>query len=183
MTEGEAVTAVTDLEAMLARDAIRELPLRYAKAIEARDVDAMAELFAADARFGDYGTGPDACRRLMTDTMADSLFAVILVTNHLVELDDADHARGEVWALCYAQIDAGFNEQLLRYEDRYTREGGSWKFLHRKHRLWYGQVRDASPFDQEPAKWPRSQFGVGDIPLADERFRSWWDERRNEARS
>ena len=63
------MTDVPDLEAMLARDAIRELPLRYAKAIETRDVDAMAELFAADARFGDYGTGPDACRRLMADTM------------------------------------------------------------------------------------------------------------------
>jgi hypothetical protein len=174
---------MTDLDAILARDAIRELPLRYAKAIETRDVDAMAELFAADARFGGYGTGPDACRRLMTDTMADSLFAVILVTNHLIELDAADHARGEVWALCYAQITEGFNEQLLRYEDRYTRVDGSWKFLHRKHRLWYGQLRDASPLDQDPAEWPRSQVGVGDVPLADELFRRWWEQRRNERRA
>ena len=177
------MTAMTDLEAMLARDAIRDLPLRYAKAIETRDVDAMAELFAAGARFGDFGTGPDACRRLMNDVMADNVFAVILVANHLIELDDPDRAHGEVWALCYAQTDAGFNEQLLRYEDRYTCEDGSWKFLHRKHRLWYGQVRDTSPFEQEPAEWPRSQYGVGDIPLADERFRLWWEQRRNQAPS
>ena len=171
---------LTGLEAVLARDAIRELPLRYAQAVETRDVDAMAGLFAADARFGEYGTGPDACRRLMTDTMADSLFAVILVTNHLIEWDDADHAHGEVWALCYSQLEVGFVEQLIRYEDRYVREHGAWRFLHRKHRLWYGQVRDVSPFDQDAAEWPRSQVGVGDIPLADERFRLWWEHRRSE---
>ena len=171
---------MTDLEVLLARDAIRELPLRYAKAEETRDVDAMAQLFAKDARFGPYGTGPDACRRLMTQFMADSYVAVILVTNHHIELDDTARAHGEVWALCYAQLDSGFVEQLLRYEDRYTREDGTWRFLHRKHRLWYGQVRDLSPFDQDAADWPRSQVGVGDIPLADDRFRSWWEQRRNE---
>jgi len=172
------MTGMTDLEVLLAREAIRELPLRYAKAIETRDVDAMVALFASEARFGAYGTGPDACRALMNELMADSLFAVILVTNHVIELDDADHAHGEVWALCYAQSDAGFNEQLLRYEDRYQREAGDWRFLHRKHRLWYGQVRDVSPFDQNPAEWPKSQVGVGDIPLADDRFRQWWERRR-----
>jgi len=168
---------MTEFEVLLAREAIRELPLRYAKAIETRDVDAMAALFAADARFGEHGTGPDACRRLMADLMADSLLAVILVTNHLIEFDDADRARGEVWALCYAQSDAGFVEQLLRYEDRYRREEGTWRFLHRKHRLWYGDVRDASPLEQEAAGWPASQVGVGDIPLADDRFREWWEQR------
>jgi hypothetical protein len=169
---------MTAVELLVARDAIRDLPLRYAKAIETRDVDAMASLFASDARFGAYGTGPEACRRLMAGLMADSLVAVILVANHLVEFDDADHAHGEVWALCYAQSDAGFNEQLLRYDDRYRREDGTWRFLHRKHRLWYGQLREASPLDQDEAEWPKSQVGVGDIPLADERFRSWWEHRR-----
>ena len=171
---------MTDLERMLAREAIRELPLRYAKAIEQRDVEAMVDLFASAARFGVYGTGRDGCRRLMTDLMVDSLFAAILVTNHLIELDDDEHAHGEVWALCYAQSDAGFVEQLLRYEDRYELEDGAWRFLHRKHRLWYGQMRDASPFDQDPADWPDSQVGVGDIPLADGRFRAWWDQHRRE---
>jgi hypothetical protein len=112
--------------------------------------------------------------------MDDTVVAVILVTNHLIEFDDTDHARGEVWALCHAQLDAGFDEQLLRYEDRYRREGGTWRFLHRKHRLWYGQLRDSSPFDQDPAEWPRSQVGLGDVPLADERFRRWWEQRRGE---
>ncbi len=168
---------MTDLERLLALDEIRRLPLRYAKAIEQRDVDAMVRLFASDARFGEYGTGPDGVRRLMTETMSDNLVAVILVTNHLVELDADDAAHGEVWALCAAQSGDDYVEQLLRYEDRYRREDGEWRFLHRRHRLWFGARRSPSPFEQPAADWPRSQVGVGDVPLADERFRSWWEAR------
>ncbi|MBM3658060.1 MAG: nuclear transport factor 2 family protein [Actinobacteria bacterium] len=168
---------MTDLERLVALEEIRTLPVRYAKAIEQRDVEAMVGLFASDARFGSYGTGPEGVRRLMRETMSDNLVAVILVTNHLVELDAPDAARGEVWALCAAQSGDEYVEQLLRYEDRYRREGGAWRFLHRRHRLWFGTRRTPSPFEQPAADWPRSQVGVGDVPLADERFREWWDAR------
>ena len=50
-----------DVAALLARDEIRALPIRYAAAVEARDVDAMAELFAPTARFGAYGDGRRGC--------------------------------------------------------------------------------------------------------------------------
>ena len=168
---------LSDLDRLVALDEIRRLPIRYAKAVEQRDADAMAALFTADARFGEYGTGADGARRLMTETMAESLVAVILVANHLVELDLPDDARGEVWALCVAQSDDDFVEQVLRYEDRYRCEDGEWRFLHRRHRLWYGHRRSPSPFEQRPAHWPQSQVGVGDIPLADEQFRRWWEAR------
>jgi hypothetical protein len=133
----------------------------------------MVSLFASDARFGTYGTGPEGARRLMSETMAGSVVAVILVANHVVELDSRTDARGEVWAQCVAQNDDGYVEQLLRYDDRYRREAGGWRFLHRRHRLWFGELRHPSPFAQEPADWPRSQVGVGDVPLADPRFRRW----------
>ena len=163
------------LAVLLARNEIRELPYRYAAAIEARDVDAMTELFAPDARFGEYGSGPDGLRRLMLDSLEGSLFAVILVANHLVEFDDDEHATGQVWAHCYAQTrDEGFVEQLIRYEDRYERIGGRWLFAHRRHRLWYGVAHERSPLAQRAADWPHSQIGVGDIPLADQDFTAWW---------
>lgn len=168
---------MTELDRLTALEEIRRLPLRYAKAIERRDVDAMVTLFASDARFGTYGTGPDAVRRLMGELMSDSLVAVILVANHLVDLESSDEARGEVWALCMAQSGDDFVEQLLRYDDRYRREKGEWRFLHRRHRLWYGAADRSSPFEQPAAEWPRSQIGVGDVPLADERFLQWWEGR------
>lgn len=166
---------------LLSREEIRTLPLRYAVAIEARDVDAMATLFSPSARFGDYGEGPDGLRRLMTSSLRDSLFAVILVANHLIDLQDEAHATGQVWAHCYAQTGAdGFVDQLIRYEDRYERVGGRWLFAHRRHRLWYGAAHDRSPLAQPAADWPRGQVGVGDIPLADPYFATWWRAQSDE---
>jgi hypothetical protein len=166
---------------LLARNEIRELPYKYASAVESRDVDAMAELFSPSARFGSYGDGPDGLRRLMADSMSENLFAVILVANHLVEFDDDVHARGQVWAHCYAQErTAGFVEQLIKYEDDYEQVAGKWLFTRRRHRLWYGVAHARSPLEQNPADWPRSQIGVGDVPLDDPVFAAWWRTRSRE---
>jgi hypothetical protein len=138
----------------------------------------MADLFSPNARFGEHGNGPAGLRALMTDSLSGSLFAVILVANHLIEVQDDDHATGQVWAHCYAQTRAdGFVDQLIQYQDRYERVDGRWLFAHRRHRLWYGAAHDSSPLAQRAADWPRRQVGVGDIPLADARFAEWWRER------
>ena len=166
---------VQGIERAAARDEIRQLAYRYASAIEKRDVDAMVELFVPHARFGAYGEGADALRRLMHDSTSGLVFAVILVANHLIDVHDRDRATGEVWARCVAQTDHdGFIEQLIKYEDRYERHEGRWLFLHRRHRLWYGVVHNDSPLRQEAAGWPERQVGVGDVPLADPRFLAWW---------
>lgn len=163
---------------MLAREEIRQLPYRYAAAIESRDLDAMVDLYSPDARFGEYGEGHDGLRRLMTRSLEGSLFAVILVTNHLIEFDGDDKAHGEVWAHCFAQTHVdGFVEQLIKYEDRYQLRDGQWVFLHRKHRLWYGASHPESPLCQPAANWPARQTGVGDVPLSDPVFRAWWMDR------
>ncbi len=168
MDESEA------LAGLVARDEIRQLPYRYAKAIGARDVDSMIGLYSPNARFGTFGQGANALRRLMAQSLEDSVFAVILVANHLIEFDGTGEAHGEVWAHCFAQTGSGFVEQLIRYDDRYERHDGRWLFLRRQHRLWYGVTRE-SPLRQRPANWPASQVGVGDIPLADKHFRDWWE--------
>jgi hypothetical protein len=170
MDESEAVAA------LLARDEIRQLPYRYAKAVEARDIDAMVDLYSPKARFGECGDGPDGLRRSMAKSLDGSLFAVILVANHIIALEGIDRAKGEVWAHCFAQTRGdGFVEQLIKYEDRYERYEGRWLFLHRRHRLWFGVGR-ASPLMQPAAEWPENQVGVGDIPLSDNDFRLWWKE-------
>ena len=159
----------------VARDEIRELALRYASAIEKRDVEAMVDLFVPHARFGTYGKGPDALRRLTEDSTKGLVFAVIFVANHRIDVEGPDRARGEVWARCVAQREEGdFVEQLIKYEDRYERHAGRWLFLHRRHRLWYGVAHAESPLQQKAAEWPKRQVGVGDVPLDDPEFRAWW---------
>ncbi|WP_244892651.1 nuclear transport factor 2 family protein [Mycobacterium asiaticum] len=164
---------------MLAREEIRDLPYRYAAAIEARDPDAMAALYVPHARFGHYGSGREGMQRLMSESLESSVFAVILVANHLIQLDDESNARGQVWAQCFAQTQGdGFVEQVIKYEDRYQRDQGRWRFLHRRHRLHYGIARAVSPMTQQAAEWPRRQVGVGDLPLAEPTFAAWWRGRQ-----
>lgn len=165
--------------AMLARDEIRQLAHRYAAAVEARDADAMADLFSPRAKFGEFGDGPDGVRRLMARRLDGSVFAVILVANHLIDIESHDEAHGQVWAHCFAQARTeGFVEQLIKYEDRYEYHDGRWSFLRRRHRLWYGTGHRESPLLQPAAHWPARQVGVGDIPLSDRSFRGWWEEHR-----
>ena len=114
----------------------------------------------------------------MGDSLNGSLFAVILVANHQIDLQDDTRATGQVWAHRYAQTRTdGFIDQLIRYDDRYERVDGRWLFAHRRHRLWYGAAHERSPLAQDAANWPRSQIGVGDIPLADPVFSEWWRDR------
>ena len=173
------MSAADALDRLLALEEIRRLPLEYASAIERRDVDGMVSLFSPNARFGPWGNGEAGLRALMGESMASSVFAVILVANHLVELDGPGSARGDVWARCYAQNDPGsFIEQLIRYDDTYERVDGRWTFLRRRHRLWFGVATEESPFDQPPADWPARQVGVGDVPLGDPIFAAWYAQRR-----
>jgi len=55
-----------DIEARLDRVestfAIQQLPIRYALAVDGRDVDSWVNLFVADVNCGSYGTGRDALR-------------------------------------------------------------------------------------------------------------------------
>jgi hypothetical protein len=107
--------------------------------------------------------------------MGGTVFAVILVANHLIEVEDGDHARGQVWAHCFAQTGReGFIEQLIKYDDHYARHDQRWLFVHRKHRLWYGVGHRPSPLAQQAADWPNNQIGVGDVPLSDPVFVDWW---------
>lgn len=166
------------MEELLARERIRDLALRYSVAIAQRDVELMVSLYAEEASFGSFGSGPDALRSIMSATMDDLRFGVILVANHLIEVTSDTEATGEVWARCYAQNDTeGYYEQLLKYIDRYVNVGTDpaapdWRFLHRRHLLWFGEAK-ASPLGQPPANWPERQVGVGRIPLSDEAVVAW----------
>ncbi len=166
---------VTPAWQVVARDEIRQLAYRYADAVDRRDIDLMVSLFAPDARFGSYGTGPDACRRLSEESLAQVGVAVLLVTNHIVDFHSAVAAHGSVW--CHAHVDdhrEGFIEQLIKYEDRYTRINGTWLFARRRHLLWYGAARSRSPLDQPPANWPERQVGRGSIPYEDPAWVAFW---------
>ncbi len=84
---------MTPLERVVARDEIRQLAYRYADAVDRRDIDLMVSLFAPDARFGSYGTGAEACRKLSEESLSQVGVAVLLVANHIIDFDVDEPVR------------------------------------------------------------------------------------------
>jgi len=110
--------------------------------------------------------------------------AVLLVANHLIEFDDPDNATGSVWAHGFiddsgpAGRGEGFIQQLVRYDDRYVRIDGGWRFTRRRHFLWLGWRHDETdPLGQAPADWPERQIGLGSIPYDDPSWQEFWSTR------
>ena len=87
---------LSPMDALVARDEIRQLAYRYADALDRRDLDLLVSLYRPDARFGAHGEGPDACRAFFSESLREIGLAVLLVANHIIEFDDADNATGSV---------------------------------------------------------------------------------------
>jgi hypothetical protein len=118
---------------------IRQLAVRYALALDSRDMDTLVGLFPTDVRVGRDASGRDALKRWFTDTMRVYGASVHLVANHVVDFDDADHASGVV--TCHDELerpDSGrWEVGKLQYWDRYVRLDGEWCFERRKMHRWY----------------------------------------------
>jgi SnoaL-like domain len=151
--------------------AIRQLPYRYALAVDSRDMDALAALFVPDVQVGRDDSGRGALKAWFTDILRHPRVSVHFVGNHIVDFDDADHAHGIVY--CHDELEqpASGRWELgkLQYWDRYARVDGEWCFARRKFHRWY--IVDA-------LTRPAHGAGVGDRdPLSvrrlPEAFASW----------
>ena len=74
-----------DLQRLVDRDAIRELALRYALAVDSKDLDALASLFAPDVDNGRFGQGADGVRRFYEQSLRNFHCSVHLVANHIID--------------------------------------------------------------------------------------------------
>ncbi len=119
--------------------AIRQLPSRYAVALDSRNIDDLVSLFTPDVRVGRDQSGREALAAWFTRTFRTFQASVHFVGNHAIEFDDADHARGIVY--CHDEIehrDSGeWHWGYLQYWDTYVRVDGEWCFERRRfHRLY-----------------------------------------------
>ena len=87
------------IERLEALDAIRQLPAKYALALDMRDMDAMVSLFPADVRVGKGASGREALRAYMDGTLRAPFTGTSHhIGGHIIEFDDADHAHGIVYS-------------------------------------------------------------------------------------
>jgi len=166
---------MTELERVVARDEIRQLAYRYALATDARDLDTLVDLFVEDVRVGREKGGREALRADFDRQLRGVGVTILFVGNHLIDFDDADHARGVVY--CKGEIQDGerWIRQAIQYRDTYERREGRWYFVRRIHLLWYGAEAGESPLAQPPADWPESHTGRGTIPESWDTWRAFWE--------
>jgi len=127
---------------LAAREEIRDLVASYAHFADGGRFEDLVALFAEDAvlRAGDAPEvrGRDAIRAFLTGTGADlkGVTRAPLIRHHVsnlrIELDGPDRARG---ASYFFVVTERGPDHWGRYRDEYVREGGVWRFRHRRARL------------------------------------------------
>ena len=146
------------LDRMESLAAIRQLAFRYALCLDSRDMESLVGLSPEDVRVGRDESGREALFRWFTQTMRAMRTSVHLIGNHIIDFEDADHARGIVY--CRDELerpDTGLWQiGVLQYWDRYVRIEGEWYFERRKFHRWY--IVDA-------LMRPRHGAGLDENPL------------------
>lgn len=149
---------------------IRQLPYRYALAIDSRDITALADLFVPDVRVGKDQHGREALKEWFGNLLTGPRTSVHLVGNHIIDFDAKDEARGIVY--CRDELERPERGEweigVLQYWDTYRRVDGEWCIERRKFHRWY--ITDA-------LTRPAHGLGVGTDGLATsqlpEAFPTW----------
>ncbi len=74
--------------------AIQQLPMRYALAIDSRDLDSWVQLFVEDVDCGSHGVGRDALKRFIDPTVRTFYRSQHQICGQTVDFIDDDHATG-----------------------------------------------------------------------------------------
>jgi uncharacterized protein (TIGR02246 family) len=132
------------VRALLDREEIRDLAIRYAHGVWRKDAAAVAELFGPDGEM-DTGTGEPMRGRDEIRATYGRMFATDdffpFIHNHVIDLD-GDAAIGWCDLDLRAVIDGRRRCGFGCYEDRYVRTEQGWRF--RSRRLVMKELRDAS---------------------------------------
>ncbi|OKH99810.1 hypothetical protein A6A06_22330 [Streptomyces sp. CB02923] len=120
------------------RAEIQDLNSRYAIAFDSRCLDEAVDCWAEDGILDETGTGfglfeGHAAIRAYFGKLMDGFPHVIHVMfNHLTTGIDGDHGAGSVHCLVeFVSTDGSYDRVHVKYDDRYVRVGGGWKFASR----------------------------------------------------
>ncbi|MGZ8749023.1 MAG: nuclear transport factor 2 family protein [Mycobacterium sp.] len=134
MSTGSSLEArVQRVEDMLA---IGQLPIRYALAVDERDVDAWVDLFVPDVRVAS-AVGRDALRDTITGMLRMFYRSIHQIVGHRIVITDEQDASGSVYCRAEHEVGDRWVVMAIRYDDTYQKVDGQWYFARRKENHWY----------------------------------------------
>jgi len=123
--------------------AIGQLPIRYAIAVDERDLDAWAALFVPDVDMGRHGTGRPVLREWIAPMVSRFYRSIHQICGHRIALGSAgpsgepETATGQVYCRAEHEVGDRWIVMAIRYDDDYRRVDGEWLFARRRERHWY----------------------------------------------
>jgi len=153
--------------------AIGQLPIRYALAVDGRDIDAWLALFVEDVDCGRRGRGREALRSYIVPAVSQFYRSIHQICGHRIEFDDADHAHGVVYCRAEHEAAGQWVVMAIAYFDTYERRHGEWFFVRRQEKHWYSVdqlERPEPPFH----RWPGTDREPA-LPAAFPSWRGFWE--------
>jgi len=171
-----------DIAARLARVeaelAIAQLPARYARAVDSRNLDDLAKVFAPTTNWGEHGLGEAGCRAFYGPVLSHFYRSFHQIVGHVVEQVDAESGTARGTTYCRAEHEDGnaWVINLMIYFDRYVRIDGTWHILGRRPRFLFVGDAHTSPRSVDFCKWPgREDHFRTELPQSDASWNAYWD--------
>jgi len=171
------MTDADRLDRIEARLDIGQLAVRYAFAVDSRDLDALVALYVDDVTRPDVvGVGREPLRRHFEKVLRGFYRTMHQILGHQIDLVAPDRATGKVY--CRAEHERGDEWMVLGlcYEDDYERRDGTWYFARRALRplyRYYAADRPRAPFIEPeeasmrstlPGAWPTWSAFWAEVP-------------------
>lgn len=136
-------------------DAIRQLAAKYSLALDMRDLNSLVGLFPPDVRVSRDQSGRRALRDWFDLTLREQFTGTAhFIGNHIIEFDDADHARGVVYSRNEHETGDEWVIMTMMYIDNYERLDGTWLFRRRLPLYWYAVDLNKPPIGPNKMRWP-----------------------------
>ncbi|WP_313670056.1 nuclear transport factor 2 family protein [Sandarakinorhabdus sp.] len=168
-------TLAARIDRLESLDAIRQLPAKYALALDMRDMDAMATLFPQDVKVGKAGSGRLALRAYMDATLRSPFTGTSHhIGGHVIEFDDTDHAHGVVYSKNEHETGDEWVIMQMMYADDYVRQGGRWYFARRLPLYWYATDLNKPPIGDNKMRWPGTDWTEGNFHKLFPSYAEFW---------
>ena len=168
-------TLAERIERLESLDQIRQLPAKYALALDMRDMDALVSLFVPDVRVGRDTSGRQALRAYMDRTLRSPFTGTSHhIGGHIIEFESPDRAQGIVYSKNEHETGDEWVIMQMMYADNYMRIEGRWFFARRLPLYWYATDLNKPPIGPNKMRWPGTDWVEGNFHKMFASYEEFW---------